>query len=194
MSSLWAGVSTRWYLILWFFESKLWESTSMWVLTLYGNGLTGTLELKSLEFTNWKKQIDCISKVVLCKCSIANSVSINFVWLWQELWQRLWWKTDEQGQFLVWAAHHWVELRNNQTKQIFLVIKYLQNNYNNICLVCNCFANICQIFVKYLEVNKKYVLLKVLLNFVKEKQLYCNRVCLTRFFDVLKSNWLKKIF
>jgi hypothetical protein len=29
-------------------------------------------------FTNWKKQIDCISKVVLCKCSIANSVSSNF--------------------------------------------------------------------------------------------------------------------
>ena len=83
-SSLWAGVSTRWYLRLVYCDSSsqnfgsgvnvhvsanvVWEWAD-WELGVDSND--GLL-------TNWKKQIDCISKFVLCKCSIAKSVRINF--------------------------------------------------------------------------------------------------------------------
>ena len=82
MSSLWAGISTRWYLRLVYCDSSSQNFDSgvdvhvsanvVWERADWDIGVDSSDGL----FTNWKKQIDCISKVVLCKCSIAKSVSI----------------------------------------------------------------------------------------------------------------------
>ncbi len=81
ISSLWAGVSTRWYLRLVYCDSSsqnfrsgvnVHESANVvWERADWNVGV----DYSDSSFTNWKKQIDC---VVLCKCSIAKGVSINF--------------------------------------------------------------------------------------------------------------------
>ena len=84
MSSLWADISTRWYLRLVYcdsssqnFDSGVDIHVSANVVWEWADWDIG-VDCSDGLFTNWKKQIDCISKVVLCKCSIAKSVSINF--------------------------------------------------------------------------------------------------------------------
>ncbi len=113
MSSLWADISTRWYLRLVYCDSSSQNFNSgvdvhvsanvVWERADWDIGVDSSDSL----FTHWKKQIDCISKVVLCKCSIAKSVSINFGTSDFVLWQKLWRRTGEQGQFLVWVVHRW---------------------------------------------------------------------------------------
>ena len=87
MSSLWAGISTRWYLRLVYGDSLIQNFDSgvdvhvsanvVWERADWDIGVDCIDDL----FTHWKKQIDGISKVVLCKCSIAKSVRCNFEYL-----------------------------------------------------------------------------------------------------------------
>ena len=82
MSSLWADISTRWYLRLVYCDSSsqnflIRVSTSMWVLTLYGNGLTGTLELIAVTVCSPIQR----SKLIVSANSCSVSVPLRRVWV-----------------------------------------------------------------------------------------------------------------
>ena len=76
MSSLWAGISDLFTVIL-RVKTLIRESTSMWVLTLYGNGLTGTLELIAVTVCSPIER----SKLIVSAKSCSVSIPLRRVWV-----------------------------------------------------------------------------------------------------------------